>query len=134
MPEGKTVPTGGAVADFVAGIEAPTKRADAYALLTLLTEVTGEQPAMWGPSLIGFGSSHYRYASGREGDTFIVGFSPRQQSLVLYIGMLDQRNELLNRLGPHKLGKGCLYIKRLSDVDSAVLRRLLEEASQQPRR
>jgi hypothetical protein len=89
---------------------------------------------MWGPSIIGFGSSHYSYASGPEGDTFIVGFSPRQQNLVLYVGMLEQHHQLLNRLGPHRLGKGCLYIKRLIDVDSAVLRQLLEEASQHPRR
>jgi hypothetical protein len=134
MPERKTVATGGSVAEFVASIEDPRKRADADALLTLLTSVTGQQPAMWGPSIIGFGSSHYSYASGREGDTFIVGFSPRQQNLVLYVGMLEQHHQLLNRLGPHRLGKGCLYIKRLIDVDSAVLRQLLEEASQHPRR
>ena len=79
MPERKTVPTGGSVAEFVASIEEPMKRADAEALLALLTSVTGQQPAMWGPSIIGFGSAHYSYASGREGDTFIVGFSPRQQ-------------------------------------------------------
>jgi hypothetical protein len=89
---------------------------------------------MWGPSIIGFGRSHYKYASGREGDTFIIGFSPRKQNLSLYVGSLDQQQALLDQLGKHSLGKGCLYINRLSDVDLAVLKRLLEAAIKQRRR
>jgi len=118
----------------VAAIEDHQKRADSDVLLKLLADITSEQPVMWGPSIIGFGRSHYRFASAREGDTFIVGFSPRKQNLSLYVGGLDRHAALLERLGNHSVGKGCLYIKRLSDVDLAVLRRLLEVAVKQPRR
>lgn len=134
MADVKTVPTLASVASFVAAIEDHQKRADSDVLLKLLADITSEQPVMWGPSIIGFGRSHYRYASGREGDTFIVGFSLRKQNLSLYVGGLDRHAALLERLGNHSVGKGCLYIKRLSDVDLAVLRCLLEVAVKQPRR
>lgn len=134
MAEVKTVPTSASAASFVAAIVDRQKRADAEVLLQLLADITNQPAVMWGSSIIGFGQSHYRYASGREGDTFIVGFSPRKQNLVVYVGELDQHQDLLGQLGTHSVGKGCLYIKRLSDIDLAVLRRFLEAATRRPRR
>lgn len=134
MADVKTVPTGASAASLVAGIEDDQQRADAEVLLTLLGDMTGEQPVVWGTSIIGFGRSHYRYASGREGDTFIIGFSARKQNLSLYVGGLDQHQALLEQLGKHSVGKGCLYVKRLSDVNLAILRRLFETSIQQSRR
>src|SRR4051812_8218369 len=110
MAERKTIPTGASVDELLASLDDPTKRADAEALVALMRDVTGEAPAMWGGNIIGFGSSHYRYASGREGDTFIIGFSPRKPSLVLYLGLGDDvhdLHDLLGQLGPHTMGKGC---------------------------
>jgi hypothetical protein len=134
MADVKTVPTSASAASFLAAIGDDQKRADSETLATMLAEITGEPPVMWGASIIGFGSTHYRYASGREGDTCVVGFSPRKQALTLYIGALEQKQALLEQLGKHSVGKGCLYVKRLSDVDLAVLRRLLEASAQRPRR
>jgi hypothetical protein len=124
----KTRPTGADPQAFIAAVPDPARRKDALALCRLLAEWTGEPPAMWGPSIVGFGSYHYRYESGHEGDAALVGFSPRKTSLVLYLagGLGDRYPELLERLGPHKTGKGCLYLKRLDDVDRDVLRELVE--------
>ena len=92
-----------------------------------MVEVTGEQPTMWGGSIVGFGTYHYRYASGREGDGPAVGFSPRKQALTIYVSEgFEAYDDLLARLGPHSTGKSCLYIKRLADVDEDVLRSLVE--------
>jgi hypothetical protein len=125
--DNKTQPTDSDVATFIDSIEDPRKREDAAALLSLLGEVTGESPKMWGPSIVGFGKQHYAYASGRQGDWFVLGFSPRKQNLTLYLpGYLEQLQPVLDRLGKHSTGKGCLYVKRLSDVDPNVLRELLE--------
>ena len=94
--------------------------------LDIMMEVTGEKPKMWGPSIVGFGSYHYVYASGREGDWPLTGFSPRKQALTLYImAGFGHYDELMSRLGKHKTGKSCLYVKRLSDIDESVLRELI---------
>jgi hypothetical protein len=112
------------VAAFLAGIDEKQRR-DARTLCALLSRVTGETPAMWGASIVGFGRYHYRYESGREGESALVGFSPRAKELVLYL-MADaaQHGDLLKRLGKHKAGKGCLYFKSLEGVDLAVLEEL----------
>ncbi len=122
MSDNKTQPTQQSVAQFIDAVEDPQKRADSHQLIKMMTDITGEKPVMWGPTMIGFGSYHYKYESGREGDFMVVGFSPRKAALVLY-GLIyyDKGQELLKKLGPHKAGKGCLYIKRLADVDQSVL-------------
>ena len=132
MAELKTKPHDEAsVADFISGIADEVKRQDSARLVELMHEVTGVAPRMWGSSIVGFGERHYRYASGREGDTFVVGFSPRKEALTIYAaGYLEQFADLLERLGRHKTGKGCLYIKRLQDVDLVVLRSFLERSVQ----
>ncbi|HVI69648.1 MAG TPA: DUF1801 domain-containing protein [Magnetospirillaceae bacterium] len=123
--ENKTKPTSVSVAEFIASVPDP-KRADAERLLTIMKEISGEPAVMWGPTMIGFGQYHYKYASGREGDYFAAGFAPRKAALTIYLleGMNANKN-LLQKLGPHKTGKGCLYIKRLSDIDESVLRELI---------
>jgi Domain of unknown function (DU1801) len=122
----KTQPTDASVAAFVAGIADERQRADSERLIAVMSDVTGEPATMWGPSIIGFGSYHYRYASGREGDAPLVGFSPRRSALTLYASADDDvRAKLLARLGPHKVGKGCVYVKRLSDVDEQALADLI---------
>jgi hypothetical protein len=126
VAELKTKPTGASVEAFVQGIADETRRQDCTTLLGLMRRVTGAEPAMWGTSIVGFGSYHYRYASGREGDWFVTGFSPRKRDLTLYImaGFSDH-DDLLERLGPHKTGKSCLYVKRLADLDLEVLETLV---------
>jgi hypothetical protein len=122
----KTKANEGSVEAFLRGVEDPKQREDAFGVLKLMQEVTGEPPRMWGSSMVGFGSYHYKYASGREGDWFVTGFSPRRGSLTLYIvPNLDQHGALLQKLGKFKTGKGCLYIKRLDDVDLPTLRELV---------
>ena len=114
---------------FIEAITDETKRADAKALVKLMQSASGEKPKMWGPSIIGFGSIHYKYESGREGDMPLVGFSPRKAASVLYgaIGF-DGAEKLLAKLGKHTTGKGCLYIKKLSDVDQKVLQTLVAKS------
>jgi hypothetical protein len=125
MAENKTKPTKISVAAFIDALADPIRRADAKALVKLMQSVAGEKPKMWGPSIIGFGSYHYRYESGREGDMPLIGFSPRTAATVLYnmIGFSDSA-ALLTKLGKHTTGKGCLYIKKLADVDQKVLQAL----------
>ena len=126
MAENKTVPTDQSVDDFLNAIEDEQKRKDSFMLLNLMREVTVLEPRMWGSSIVGFGSYHYRYASGREGDTMLVGFSPRKQNLTIYnMGGIDPDDNLLKNLGKHTTGKGCLYIKRLDDVDLPTLKSLV---------
>ncbi len=121
-------PAGTPVAEFLARIPDERRRDDAHRLSAMMQEITGEPPAMWGTSIVGFGSYHYRYASGHEGDSALTGFSPRSQHLVIYLvgGLEDRYGPLLARLGPHKTGKGCLYLKRLDDVDPGALRELID--------
>ena len=124
--------TGASVALFLARIPDPEQREDAGRLCTVMEEITGEPPAMWGTSIIGFGAYHYRYASGHEGDSALAGFSPRRSHLAIYLigGFEDRYQRVLARLGPHKTGKGCLYIKRLEEVDSDALRELINRSVQ----
>lgn len=131
MAELKTQPHEGSVEAFLNGVEDDGKREDAFALLKLMEEVTGEAATMWGDSIVGFGSYHYRYASGREGDWFLTGFSPRKRNLTLYImAGFDRYDALLEKLGKFKTGKSCLYLKRLADVDLDVLRELVRQSAE----
>ncbi|MBO9555787.1 DUF1801 domain-containing protein [Cellulomonas sp.] len=124
--EPKTRPTDADVEAFVSAVPHPVRRRDARTLVSLLTRVTGEHPTLWGPSIVGFGTYHYRYASGREGDMAAVGFSPRRAATTIYLmDGVDAHADLLERLGPHTTGKGCLYVKDLDDVDLGVLEAVL---------
>ncbi|HEX6385483.1 MAG TPA: DUF1801 domain-containing protein [Anaerolineae bacterium] len=131
MAEPKTRPNDESVEAFLNSVEDEKKREDAFALLELMKEVMGEEPVMWGDSIVGFGSYHYRYASGREGDSPLTGFSPRKRDLTLYImAGFDQYDDLLERLGKFKTGKSCLYVKRLEDVNLDVLRELVRQSAE----
>jgi hypothetical protein len=129
MAENKTQPTSISVAAFLEACTDEARRTDAKALAGLMQQVTGDEPMMWGPSIVGFGRYHYVYESGREGDNLVVGFSPRKAANVLYgaIGF-DGAETLLAKLGKHTTGMGCLYIKKLADVDMKVLETLVERA------
>ena len=120
----KTVRTGASVGDFLAAVPDPKRRADAQTLVALMAEATGAAPEMWGDSIIGFGCYHYRYASGQEGDWPPVGLSPRKTALTVYLSA-GYDEHLLTRLGPHRTGRSCLHLRRLSDVDPDVLRALV---------
>ena len=127
--ENKTKKTKASVEEFLNGVEHEGKRQDSFTILEMMRDVTGLEPVMWGPSIVGFGSYHYKYASGREGDMPVTGFYPRKQSLTLYIMPgFDAYESLLDKLGKHKLGKSCLYINKLADVDLDVLRELVTES------
>jgi Domain of unknown function (DU1801) len=127
MAELKTKPEPTSVQEFLDNVADPTRREDAKAVCALMQEVTGEQPQMWGTSMVGFGRYSYTYATGRSGEWFRVGFSPRKQALTLYLlEGFEEHADLLARLGKHSTGKSCLYIKRLQDVDGQVLRQLVE--------
>ena len=129
MAEIKTKPTEVTPDDFIAAVENPARREEAKTVCAMMERITGEPPRMWGPSIIGFGSYHYRYDSGHEGDMCRLGFSPRKAQLVLYILTEDPRqDEQLARLGKHKTGKSCLYINKLADVDMAVLEEMTRDA------
>jgi hypothetical protein len=130
MAETKTKPSALSVDAFVANIE-PSRRADAVRLIEMMRNATGDDPVMWGDSIVGFGTYHYRYATGHEGDTCVVGFSPRKAEFSLYLMGLyfpesaETSRQLLGRLGKHRMGKACLYIKKLADVEESVLQDLL---------
>jgi len=127
MSDMKTVPTSADVVKFLKSVENVRRRDDSLEVLELMKEVTGEKPVLWGPSIVGFGKYHYKYDSGREGDFLITGFSPRKQSLTLYIMPgFDKYAGLMSRLGKHKTGKSCLYINKLEDIDREVLRELID--------
>jgi hypothetical protein len=129
MAENKTKPTRASISDFLATIDDPKKQADATDLIDMMQKLSGHKPAMWGPSIIGFGTHHYVYESGREGDMPIVGFSPRKAALVLYcLSGGEQAEEILSRLGKFTRGKGCLYIKKLADIDRSALQDLIKAA------
>ncbi|MET0398474.1 MAG: DUF1801 domain-containing protein [Longimicrobiaceae bacterium] len=125
MAETKTKPTQVSVDDFIAAVEKPVRRADAGVVRDLMERVTGEPATMWGPSIIGFGTYHYRYASGHEGDMCRVGFSPRSANLVLYVGGFPEFEELLGKLGKHRRSRACLYLNKLADVDPGVLEEIV---------
>ena len=127
MAELKTKPTGQDVEGFLNGISDEKKRQDSFTILEIMRQITQMEPKMWGSSLVGFGDHHYKYASGHEGDEFMVGFSPRKQNLTLYIlSGFEQQEALLQKLGKFKTGGGCLYIKKLEDVDLPTLRELIQ--------
>lgn len=129
MAELKTKKNDGDVAGFLSAIEPERRRKDAEAILALMKRVTKHKPAMWGTSIIGFGTYRYKYASGREGDWFLVGFSPRKQNLTVYImSGFEGYDALLARLGKYKTGKACLYINRIDDINLDVLEELVRES------
>jgi hypothetical protein len=135
MAEPKTRLNDASVEDFLNGIEDVQKREDCFELVALMKNITGEEAKMWGDSIVGFGTYHYKYASGREGDWMQVGFSPRKQSLTLYImSGFSRYEELMKDLGKFKTGKSCLYVKRLSDVDPDVLRELISQSVEHVRK
>jgi len=126
MAESKTRPTKTSVTAFINGIEDKQKRMDAKKVAAIMREATGSRAKMWGTNIVGFGRYHYKYASGREGDFMITGFSPRKQALTVYIMPgFGNFKSLMSKLGKHKTGRSCLYIKRLSDIDESVLKRLI---------
>jgi hypothetical protein len=127
----KTTRNDKSVHTFLDSIENEKKRTDSYTILNLMEEVTGQAPHMWGDSIIGFGKYRYKYASGREGEWFLTGFSPRKQNLTLYImAGFSEYDELLQRLGKHKTGVSCLYINKLEDVDLKILKKLVRLSSE----
>lgn len=127
MAELKTKQTEDSVEDFLNSVEDEQKRKDCFVVQQLMEKITGEPARMWGTSIIGFGSYHYKYASGREGDWMLTAFSPRKQNLTLYImSGFSKYDELLAKLGKHKIGKSCLYVKRLSDINMDVLEELIK--------
>lgn len=129
MAESQTVPTGSSVDEFLAAIPDERRRRDAVAVRELMTTVTGQPGVMWGAAVVGFGHRRLTYASGRTVDWFTVGLSPRKQAITLYLtDGFDGLEELLARLGPHSVGKSCLYVKRVDDVDAGVLRDLIGAA------
>ena len=129
MSDMKTRPEDASVDAFLESVADEKRREDARTVVAMMREVTGEEPRMWGPSMIGFGSYHYRYESGREGDWFLTGVSPRKGALTVYImAGFDRYDELMARLGKHTTGRSCLYIKRLEDVDRDVLRELIDRS------
>jgi len=127
MAEAKTKPTSESVEKFLNKVSDEERRADCFAVAKIMEEISGEKPKMWGPSIVGFGSYHYKYASGHEGDWPMMGFSPRKKDLTLYIMRgFEKHAELMERLGKHSTGKSCLYIKRLSDVHIPTLKKLMK--------
>jgi hypothetical protein len=129
MAGNKTKPTDVPVAAYLDGVAPASRRDDAQRICALMAKVSGEVPVMWGGAIVGFGNHHYRYASGREGDICRIGFSPRKAATVLYLACdLDRHQPLLDRLGKHTRGVGCLYVKRLDDVDAEALEELIATA------
>lgn len=129
MAEAKTKPTSASVEDYLASKASPEQLADCKALMTLFKKVTKQPPKMWGPSIVGYGSYSYRYESGRTGESCLTGFAVRGKELVVYLVAESQEQQsLLARLGKHKMGKACLYFKRLADLDTNVLERLVSES------
>ena len=129
MAANKTIANDTSVNAFIDTVEDERKRADSHELIELMRTITGHEPKLWGSSLVGFDSYHYRYASGREGDFFITGFSPRKTALAIYIMPgFDDYAEQLQRLGPHKTGKSCLYVKNLDAIDRDVLEEIIRDS------
>lgn len=130
MSANKTKPGDGDVQAFLDGVENEKRRTDALEVFALMKRITGEEPRLWGPSIVGFGEHRYKYESGREGDWFVAGFSPRKQALTLYImSGFSRHDELMARLGKYTTGKSCLYIKKLEDVDLDVLEELVKRSA-----
>ena len=129
MAELKTKKNESSVTKFLDGVKDEKKRQDSYTILKLMKQITKAEPKMWGTSIIGFGSYHYKYASGREGDWFVTGFSSRKQNLTLYImSGISKYPDLLKKLGKFKTGKGCLYINKIEDIDIKTLKELIKQS------
>jgi hypothetical protein len=129
MAENKTKANNASVAEFLNAIEDTSKRSDARKIATMMRKATAKRAKMWGTSIVGFGSYHYKYASGHEGDSALVSFSPRKQNLVIYIMPgVDKFPALMKKLGKHKIGKSCLYLRKLDDIDEAVLQKLIDQS------
>ncbi len=129
MAELKTKKNESSVTKFLDGVKDEKKRQDSYTILKLMKQITKAEPKMWGTSMVGFESYHYKYASGREGDWFVTGFSPRKQNLTLYImSGFSKYPDLLKKLGKFKTSKGCLYIKKIEDIDIATLKELIKQS------
>jgi len=135
MAENKTRATSASVHSYLAAIENEGQRKDCQALVDLMRKTTKEEPRMWGPSIVGFGSYHYKYESGREGDSCATGFAARKNEIAVYlVAEAAEQGDLLSQLGKHKMGKACLYIRRLSDVDTKVLEKLIKGSVAEVRR
>jgi hypothetical protein len=131
MAKNKTTETESSFADFINAVEDLTRRNDSFVLVKLMQNETGFEPKMWGPSIIGFGSYHYKYASGHEGDAPLVAFSPRKDTISLYLySTFEDKEELLSKFGKHKAGKGCIYIKKLTDIDVEILKKMISHSVQ----
>ena len=135
MAELKTKKNKSSVMNFISSIDHEGKRKDAMEILEMMRKITGEQPKMWGSSIIGFGDLHYKYASGREGDWFKCGFSPRKANISMYLMQCDisRAQDLLDQLGKHKTGKGCLYINKLADINKEILKIIIKESYENPK-
>lgn len=126
MAKNKTTETQNSVTDFINAVENEVKKNDAFELLKIMQEITGFEPKMWGPSIIGFGSYHYKYESGHEGDAPLAGFSPRKTAITVYFYLPEEkREELLSKLGKHTSSKACIYIKKLADIDIEILKKII---------
>src|SRR6187455_1590008 len=135
MAKNKTTQTDNSVSEFINSVENEVKRNDSFKLIEIFKSITGHDPKMWGPSIIGFGSYHYKYESGHEGDMPLAGFSPRKDSLVLYFATeFEKREELLSQLGKHKSSKACVYAKKLDDIDIAVLEKMIKNSMRYTRK
>jgi hypothetical protein len=129
MAKNKTTQTDDSVTEFINKVENEIKRSDSFKLIEIFKSVTGFEPKMWGPSIIGFGSYHYKYESGHEGDAPLTGFSPRKGALVFYLSSQYQdREELLSKLGKHKVSKACVYVRKMADIDIAVLEKMIRNS------
>lgn len=134
MAELKTKENDQSVTDFLNAIPDEQRRQDCFSIMEMMRKITGHEPKMWGDSIVGFGKYHYKYASGHEGDTCITGFSPRKQAITVYATYgFGNYPELMDRLGKYTTGKGCLYIKRMGDIDPAVLEELIRKLVVEPR-
>ncbi|UWY27942.1 DUF1801 domain-containing protein [Flavobacterium sp. TR2] len=126
MAKNKTTETQNNVTDFINAVESEGKRNDAFELLKIMQEITGFEPKMWGPSIIGFGTYHYKYGSGHEGDAPLAGFSPRKAAMTVYFYLPEEKREaLLSQLGKHTSSKACIYIKKLADIDIETLKEII---------
>ena len=134
MAEPKTKPTTASVKEFLNQISDKERRDDCFTVAKIMEEITGDKPKMWGPSIVGFGTFHYKYASGREGDWPVAAFSPRKKDLTLYLTPgFERHTEMMQKLGKHSTGKSCLYIKRLSDIHLPTLKKLIKTSTREAR-
>jgi len=126
MAKNKTTETSKSVTDFIDAVADETKRDDSFRIIEIMKRATGFEPKMWGPTIVGFGTCHYKYASGHEGDMPLVGFSPRKPAIVLYLASnFEKKEQLLKKFGKHKTGKGCIYIKKLEDVNIDIFKEMI---------